>query len=66
MKNGDLFQGGPWCFANGTTLTNASFRKRFQVQYHLSEIFAEVSLQMVSAFGVYDARKLLSLVNSVL
>ena len=53
MKNGDLFQGGPLCFVNGTTLiTNASFRKRFQVQYHLPEIFAEVSLQMVSARGL--------------
>ena len=29
------------CFANGTTLTHFfhSFRKRFQVQYHTSEIF---------------------------
>ena len=38
------FNPGPlviWCFANGTTLTHSfhSFRKRFQVQYHTSEIF---------------------------
>ena len=28
-----------WCFANGTTPTHSLFQKRFQVQYHLSEIF---------------------------
>ena len=39
MKNGGHFPGGLWCFANGTTLTRSSFRKHFQVQYHLSEIF---------------------------
>ena len=36
------FNPGPlviWCFTNGTTLTHFSFRKRFQVQYYLSEIF---------------------------
>ena len=35
------FNPGPlviWCF-DGTTLTHSSFRKRFQVQYHLSESF---------------------------
>ena len=46
------FNPGPlviWCFGNGTTLTHSSFRKRFQVQYHLSEMFTEIFLQMVSA-----------------
>ena len=38
----DLFQPRPTrylVFCNGTTLTHSSFRKRFQVQYHLSETF---------------------------
>ena len=38
----DLFQPRPTLylvFCNGTTLTHSSFRKRFQVQYHLSETF---------------------------
>ena len=47
------FNPGPlviWCFANGTTLTHSSFRKRFQVQYHFSEIFHRNFLKkMVSA-----------------
>ena len=36
------FNPGPlviWCFANGTTLTHSCFRKRFQFQYHLTEMF---------------------------
>ena len=51
------FNPGPhviWCFVNGTTLTHFSFRKRFQVQYHLSEFFIEISLQMVSAQGIME------------
>ena len=28
-----------WCFANGTTPTHFLIQKRFQVQYHWSEIF---------------------------
>ena len=39
-------------FRKCTTLANVSFRKRFQIQYHLSDVFAEVSLQMVSARGL--------------
>ena len=38
----DLFQPRPTrylVFCNGTTLTHSSFRKGFQVQYHLSETF---------------------------
>ena len=43
-----------WCFANGTTPTHFSFRKRFQDQYHLSEFFTEMSSQMVSAQGIME------------
>ena len=38
-NDGNFLYHPPWCFANSTAVTHSDFRKRFQVQYHLSEIF---------------------------
>ena len=53
------FNPGPlviWCFTNGTTLTHFSFRKRFQVQYYLSEIFYQNFLTNGKR-SLYECRK---------
>ena len=54
---GDLFSPRPTChlvFCTRTTLTHSSFRKRFQVQYHSSEIFYRNFLTNGKRSGLWD------------